>query len=71
MRMKPAITLAAANKRTRMSARNASCWLAYCPPTSRRIPGGGGLAAKIAFTSFMTALKDRSAKSAVIAIFCC
>src|SRR5438477_353867 len=36
------MTLAAARPSTSSSARNASCWLAYWPPISTRIPLGAG-----------------------------
>ena len=66
-----ATTLAAASARTRRSALNASCWLAYWPPSSRRIPWGGGFAASTAFTSFITLPREAPLTPAVMAIICC
>ena len=64
-------TLATASASTSSRPRNASCWLAYCPPSSIRIPEGGFFFARTAFTSFMTEPRDRPLTSEVIAIICC
>src|SRR5437016_11536342 len=57
-----ATTLAAARPSTSKRDRNAARWLAYWPPSSTRIPGGGGCFASASRTSAITRSEEHTSE---------